>query len=62
MASKIRIKLVRSPIGSNKRQRATVEGLGLRKMNHTVVQPNNPQIRGMIKKVAYLVAIEETEE
>jgi large subunit ribosomal protein L30 len=61
MATKIRIKLVRSPIGSDKRQRATVEGLGLRRMNQVVEQPNNPQIRGMIRKVSYLVSIEEAD-
>jgi len=61
MATKIKIKLIRSPIGSSKRQRATVEGLGLRRMQQTVEQPNNAQIRGMISKVSYLVAIEEAD-
>jgi large subunit ribosomal protein L30 len=61
MATKIKIKLIRSPIGANKRQRATVEGLGLRRMQQTVEQPNNPQIRGMIRKVSHLLTIEEVE-
>jgi large subunit ribosomal protein L30 len=61
MATKIKITLVRSPIGSSRRQRATVEGLGLRRMHQVVLQPNNAQIRGMIKKVPHLLAIEEAD-
>ena len=61
MATKIKITLVRSPIGATKRQRATVEGLGLRRMHQTVVQPNNYQTRGMIQKVPHLLAIEEAD-
>jgi large subunit ribosomal protein L30 len=58
MATKIKIRLIRSPIGASKRQRATVEGLGLRRMQQTVEQPNNAQIRGMIRKVSHLLEIE----
>jgi len=43
MATKIKIKLIRSPIGSSKRQRATVEGLGLRRMQQTVESRTTPR-------------------
>ena len=51
--------LVRSPIGLEKRQRLTAEALGLRRLHRSRVHHNNPQIRGMIRKIAHLVAIEE---
>ncbi|MEA3349994.1 MAG: 50S ribosomal protein L30 [Chloroflexota bacterium] len=55
----IKITLVKSPIGQNKRQRGTLRALGLRRINHTVEKKNNPVIRGMINKVSHLVRIEE---
>jgi large subunit ribosomal protein L30 len=57
--AKVKITLVRSPIGRPEVQRRTVEGLGLRKLNQSVVQPANLQILGMIRKVPHLVTIEE---
>jgi len=57
--AKVKITLTRSPIGRPLTQRRTVEGLGLRKMNQTVVQPANMQILGMVRKVSHLVTIEE---
>jgi large subunit ribosomal protein L30 len=54
--------LVRSPIGAHWRQRRTVEALGLRKLNQSVVQPANLQILGMVKRVPHLVRIEEVAE
>jgi len=57
--SKVRITLVKSPISCHWRQRRTVEGLGLRKLHHSVVQPANLQILGMVRKVAHLVHVEE---
>lgn len=54
----LRIKLVRSPIGNTKRNRATVAALGLRKMHQTVVHQDNPVIRGMIHKVKHMVEVE----
>ena len=57
----LRIKLVKSPIGYTKRQKDTVRSLGLRKMQHTVEQEDTPVIRGMIRKVAHLVSVEEVE-
>ena len=58
----VKITLVRSPIGAPWRQRRTVEGLGLRKLNHSVVQPANLQILGMVRKVTHLVTVEEVPE
>ena len=55
----LKVTLVKSTIGALKDQQATVKALGLRKTNHTVVQPDNPCIRGMIFKVKHLVKVEE---
>lgn len=54
----LRIKLVRSPIGNTKRNRATVAALGLRKMHQTVLHQDNPVIRGMIHKVKHMLEVE----
>lgn len=59
MAKMITVKLVKSPIGYSKRQKATVEALGLRKMNQTVEKSDSPTIRGMIAKVSHLVEVVE---
>jgi len=56
---KVRIKLVRSPIGFNKTQAATVEGMGLRRLGHTVELSDTPATRGMILKVRHLVEVAE---
>ncbi len=57
--AKVRVKQVRSVIGRPKRQRQTMEALGLRKMNATVEHDPTPQIMGMINKVSHLVTVEE---
>ncbi len=57
----LRITLVKSPIGYSKRQKGTVRALGLRRMHQTVVQEDNPVIRGMIARVTHLVKVEEGE-
>ncbi|HZX45765.1 MAG TPA: 50S ribosomal protein L30 [Clostridia bacterium] len=57
--AKLRIKLVRSVIGSKKDQKATVEALGLRKISQVVEKNDTPEIRGMINKVRHLVEVEE---
>ena len=59
MANKIQITLTRSVIGRPQDQRETVKALGLRKVNQTVEQQDNPAIRGMINKVAHLVTVKE---
>lgn len=56
---KVRVKLVRSTIGRPKDQRATVEALGLRKLNHEVEHELTPAIQGMVTKVSHLVKVEE---
>ena len=58
---KLRVTLVRSPIGYNKRQKATVKALGLGRLNSTVTHDDTPPIRGMIHKVIHLVKVEEIE-
>ncbi len=56
----IKVKLVKSLIGSKKDQIATAYALGLRKIGDVSIQPKNPQTEGKIKKIAHLVeAIEE---
>ena len=61
MAEKIRIKYTKSSIGYKRSQRATLQALGLRKLNQTVEHYDTPVIRGMIKKVNHLVVVEEVE-
>ena len=56
---KIKITLVKSVIGRPKDQKATVLALGIRKMHQTVEKNANPQIMGMVKKVAHLLKIVE---
>ena len=53
----VKIQLVRSPIGTKESHRATVRGLGLRKLGSTRVLEDTPAVRGMITKVAYLVQV-----
>jgi large subunit ribosomal protein L30 len=55
----LRITLIRSPIGRQKSQKATVEALGLRRLNHTVEKEDTPAIRGMIDKISHLVVVEQ---
>lgn len=59
--SKVKVKLVKSVIGSSKSQRATVTTLGLNKLNSWSEHNDTPQIRGMIRKVGHLVKVEEVE-
>ncbi|MCX5738128.1 MAG: 50S ribosomal protein L30 [Proteobacteria bacterium] len=57
--SSVRVTWVKSMIGSNQRQRATLRGLGLRRLNQTVELKDAPAVRGMIGKVAHLVRVED---
>lgn len=59
MAETITFTLVKSGIGSNKKVRDTLTGLGLTKMNKTVTRRDTPELRGMLAKVGHLVRIEE---
>lgn len=56
---KLLVTLKKSPIGYNTSQKATVQALGLRKLNQTVEQDDTAVIRGMINKVSHLVEVEE---
>jgi large subunit ribosomal protein L30 len=61
MMTKLHITYKKSAIGYNKKQKATVVALGLRKLNQTVEHEDTPVIRGMIHKVSHLVTVEEVE-
>jgi len=54
----LKVTLVRSPIGTKQEHRASVRGLGLRKIRQTVELPDTPSVRGMINAVSYLVKCE----
>jgi large subunit ribosomal protein L30 len=56
---KIKVTLKRSTCGRLKNHRACVAGLGLRRINSSAVLQDTPEVRGMINKVAYLLAVEE---
>jgi len=56
---KIKVTLVKSPIGCKQAHRQTVLGLGLRRLNQTVEVADSPQVRGMIRAVNYLVRCED---
>ncbi len=58
----LRITLVRSPIGRPPVQRKTVRALGLKRMNHSVVQKDSAEILGMINRVRHLVKVEPWQE
>ena len=53
----VKIKLVRSPIGTKESHRATVRGVGLRKINSVSELQDTPAVRGMINKISYLVKV-----
>ena len=58
----LRITWTKSQIGYRAGHREVVRSLGLKRLNHSVVQPDNPSIRGMVHKVAHLVTVEAVEE
>lgn len=53
----IKVQLVRSPIGCKESHRATVRGLGLRKLNSVSELVDTPEVRGMINKISYLIRV-----
>ena len=55
----LKVTLLRSTIGFNKTQAATVRGMGLRRIRHTVELPDTPETRGMILKVRHLISVTE---
>lgn len=57
MADKLKVTLVKSPIGAVPKHRKTVEALGLKKVNKSVELPNNAATLGMVKQVSYMVKV-----
>lgn len=57
--AKIKITQVKSSIGSTKRQKLTLEALGLKKLNRSVIHETTPQIVGMVNKMRHLISVEE---
>jgi large subunit ribosomal protein L30 len=55
----LKITQIKSRIGYKKKAKATLDAMGLRKLNKTVIMPDNPATRGMIKKIEFLINVEE---
>ncbi len=58
----LRVKQIKSGIGRPPKQRATLRALGLKRINHTVIKEDRPEIRGMLARVSHLVSVERIEE
>jgi large subunit ribosomal protein L30 len=56
--SKLKITYTKSMIGYSRDQKETVRSLGLRKLNHSVIKPDNAAVRGMVNKIKHLVTVE----
>jgi len=56
--TKVKITQIKSKNGSTQRQRATLESLGIRRINHTVEKEATPEVLGMIEKVRHLLRVE----
>lgn len=61
LVAKLRVTQVRGMAGKPKRQKDTVRALGLRRIRHSVVKEDRPEVRGMIARVQHLVTVEEVE-
>ncbi|GKX55466.1 50S ribosomal protein L30 [Leminorella grimontii] len=59
MAKTIKITQVRSSIGRLPKHKATLVGLGLRRIGHTVEREDTPAVRGMINRISYMLKVEE---
>jgi large subunit ribosomal protein L30 len=59
MSADLKITLVRSHIGKPANQKAVLQGMGLTRMNKTVILNDTPEVRGMIRKVSHLLKVEE---
>ncbi len=57
--AQIKVTQIKSGIGTKPNQRQTLRSLGLKRINHSVVQEDRPEIRGMVATVTHLVAVEE---
>lgn len=60
--TKLKVQLIRSPIGTTERQQATVRGLGLRKIRSERILENTPAVRGMVQQVLHLVSVTEVDD
>ena len=60
-AKRISVKLIKSKYGRKKGHIESINGLGLRRINHTVELDDTPSVRGMISKVSYLLEVEEVQ-
>ena len=58
----LKIQLIKSPIGHKPKAKATILALGLKKLNHSVIKKDTPQIRGMLKKVNFLINVSEVKK
>ncbi|HJV04204.1 MAG TPA: 50S ribosomal protein L30 [Actinomycetota bacterium] len=59
--ARLKVTQVRSTVGKTRRMRDTVRALGLKRIRHSVVKDDRPEIRGMIARVAHLVEVEEVD-
>jgi large subunit ribosomal protein L30 len=59
--ARLRVTQVRSTVGKTRRMRDTVRALGLKRVRHSVVKDDHPEIRGMIARVGHLVEVEEVD-
>ena len=59
MAKKLEIKQIKSSIGYKKNAKRTIEALGIKKMNKSVIHKDTPQIRGMIKSIDFMLEVKE---
>ncbi|MCO7220014.1 50S ribosomal protein L30 [Klenkia sp. PcliD-1-E] len=57
--AQLKVTQIKSGIGTKPNQRQTLRSLGLKRINHTVVQEDRPEIRGMVATVTHLVSVEE---
>lgn len=62
MAKKLKITWKKSTISTKPHHRRTIKALGLRRLHHTIVKDDSPQVRGMIHAVDFLISVEEVEE
>jgi large subunit ribosomal protein L30 len=60
--AKLKVTQVRSALGRGKKQQGTIRALGLKRMGHSVIQEDRPEILGMIRAVEHLVEVEDAEE
>jgi large subunit ribosomal protein L30 len=59
MSKKVKVTQYKSSIGRLPKHRATLRGLGLRRINHTVELEDTPSVRGMINQVSYMIKVED---